>query len=204
MLLSELCQWYADDIIWRRGLVVMDFDCYTGDHGSIPTHADSLGKWMNLRPGQPMPCEGYWVISPRCWRDIDLHSIVSIIDSQPHAIQPYTHTHTHTRFPNGLPPSTYFISFPKVRLSSPLVKRYWWVEHFKSIEYSMREKKQKNKMKIFYFQSTLFGKKNFMSWESPILANLENGQFFGNFSIIWLHMRYLSNTKVRVTHVILV
>ena len=23
---------------WRRGIVVMDFDCYTGDRGSIPTH----------------------------------------------------------------------------------------------------------------------------------------------------------------------
>ena len=33
----------------HRGIVVMDFDCYTGDRGSIPTHGDSLGKWMNLR-----------------------------------------------------------------------------------------------------------------------------------------------------------
>ena len=58
-----------------RGLVVMDFDCYTGDRSSIPTHGDSLGKWMNLRPGKPMPCEGNCVVSPRCWRDIDLHSV---------------------------------------------------------------------------------------------------------------------------------
>ena len=41
----------------RRGIVVMDFDCYTGDHGSIPAHGDSLGKWMSLHPGQPMNCE---------------------------------------------------------------------------------------------------------------------------------------------------
>ena len=45
----------------RRGIVVMDFDCYTGDRSSIPTHDDSLGKWMNLRLGKPMPCEGNWV-----------------------------------------------------------------------------------------------------------------------------------------------
>ena len=25
-------------------VVVMDFDCYTGDSASIPTHGDSLGK----------------------------------------------------------------------------------------------------------------------------------------------------------------
>ena len=50
-------------------------DCYTGDRGSIPTHGDSLGKWMNLRLGQPMPCEGNWVVSPKCWRDIDLYSV---------------------------------------------------------------------------------------------------------------------------------
>ena len=30
--------------------------------GSIPTRCcDSFGKWMYLRPGQPMPCEGNWV-----------------------------------------------------------------------------------------------------------------------------------------------
>ena len=62
---------------WRRYIVViMDFDCYTGDRDLIPTHDDSLGKWMNLLPGQPIPCEGNWVVSPRCWRDIDLHSAV--------------------------------------------------------------------------------------------------------------------------------
>ena len=52
-------------IMWRRSIVVMDFDYYTGDHGSIPTHGDSLGKGMNLLPGQPMLCEGNWVVSPR-------------------------------------------------------------------------------------------------------------------------------------------
>ena len=60
---------------WHRGIVVIDFDCYTGDRGLIPTHGDSLGKWMNLCLGQPMPCEGDWVVSPRCWQDIDLHSV---------------------------------------------------------------------------------------------------------------------------------
>ena len=39
-------------------IVVMDFDCYTDDCGSIPTHGDSHGKWLNLRPGQPIPCKG--------------------------------------------------------------------------------------------------------------------------------------------------
>ena len=30
---------------WRRYIVViMDFDCYTGDRDLIPTHDDSLGK----------------------------------------------------------------------------------------------------------------------------------------------------------------
>ena len=28
----------------RHGIVVMDFDCYTGDRSSIPTNGDSLGK----------------------------------------------------------------------------------------------------------------------------------------------------------------
>ena len=59
----------------RRGIVVMDFDCYTGDRGSIPAHSDSLGNWMNLRLGQPMPCEGNRVVSPKCWWDIDLQSV---------------------------------------------------------------------------------------------------------------------------------
>ena len=53
-------------IFRRRGIVVMDFDCYTGDRGSVPAHGDSLGKLMNLRLGQPMPCEGNRVVSPRC------------------------------------------------------------------------------------------------------------------------------------------
>ena len=59
----------------RRGIVVMDFDCYSGDRGWILAHGDSLGKWMNLRLDQPMPCEGNWVDNPRCWRDIDLQSV---------------------------------------------------------------------------------------------------------------------------------
>ena len=69
------CNYWGDLLLRLRGIVVMDFDCYTGDRGSIPTHGDSFGKWMNLLPGHPMPCEGNWVVSPRCWRDIDLHSV---------------------------------------------------------------------------------------------------------------------------------
>ena len=34
-----------------------------------------LGKWMNLCSGQPMPCEGNRVVSPKCWWDIDLQSV---------------------------------------------------------------------------------------------------------------------------------
>ena len=34
------------------------------DPGSIPTQCyDSLGKWMYLHPGQPIPCEENWVPS---------------------------------------------------------------------------------------------------------------------------------------------
>ena len=56
------------------GTVVLVCDFYTGSCSSIPTHGDSLGKWMNLRPGQPMPCEGNWVIISRCWQDTYIHS----------------------------------------------------------------------------------------------------------------------------------
>ena len=49
----------------RHGTVVINLDSCTGDQGSIPTCGGSLGKWANLRPGQPMPCEGNWVVSPR-------------------------------------------------------------------------------------------------------------------------------------------
>ena len=31
-------------VLESRGIVVMNFDCYTGDRGSIPAHGDSLGK----------------------------------------------------------------------------------------------------------------------------------------------------------------
>ena len=52
--------------VGRRGIVVIDCDCYPGDCGLIPTHGDSRRfKRMNLLPGQPMPCEGNWVVSPR-------------------------------------------------------------------------------------------------------------------------------------------
>ena len=43
---------------------------------SIPTHGNSLGKWMNLCPGQPMPCEGNWSVQGA---DRTLTYIVSII-----------------------------------------------------------------------------------------------------------------------------
>ena len=66
--------------MWRRVIVIMDFDFYTGDCGLIPTYGNSLGKWMNLHPDQPMPCEGNWVVSPRCWQDIDLHSVYIIAE----------------------------------------------------------------------------------------------------------------------------
>ena len=37
--------------IWRRCIVVMDFDCYTGDRGLIPTQLTMIHKLRNLRPG---------------------------------------------------------------------------------------------------------------------------------------------------------
>ena len=73
----------------------MDFDCYTGDRGPIPTHGDSLGKWMNLRPGQPMPCQENWVVSPRCWRDIDLHSVYNC-ENGLFSLMQFNHIHTYT------------------------------------------------------------------------------------------------------------
>ena len=60
---------------WGRGIVVMDFNCYTGDRGSIPTHCDSFGKGVNLRLVQPMHFKVNWVVSQRCWRDIDTRSV---------------------------------------------------------------------------------------------------------------------------------
>ena len=86
-------QTYANKLR-RCGIVVMDFDCYTGDRSSIPTHSDSLGKWMNLRLGWPMPCEGNWVVSPRCWQDINY--IVSIIAKMGFSAPvSYTHLRAH-------------------------------------------------------------------------------------------------------------
>jgi len=41
------CDMYSTTVIQsfeRRGIVVMNFDCYTGDRSSIPTHGNSLGK----------------------------------------------------------------------------------------------------------------------------------------------------------------
>ena len=42
-------------------IVVMDVDCYTSDRILIPTDSNSLGKRMNLLPGQPMFCEENWM-----------------------------------------------------------------------------------------------------------------------------------------------
>ena len=42
----------------HRDIVVMDLNCYIGDRSLILTHGASLGKGMNLRQGQLMPCEG--------------------------------------------------------------------------------------------------------------------------------------------------
>ena len=67
----------------------MDFDCYTGDRGSIPAHGDLVGKWMNLCLDQPIPCGGNWVVSPRCWRHIDLQSVYNCENGLLPAIQRY-------------------------------------------------------------------------------------------------------------------
>ena len=49
--------------VWNT---VIDCDCYAGDCSSIPAHSDShVGKYMNLCTGQPVSCEGNWVVSPR-------------------------------------------------------------------------------------------------------------------------------------------
>ena len=81
-----------------RGIVVMDFNCYTaGDRGSIPAQGDSLGKWMNLRLGQPMPYEGNWVVSPRCWRDIDLQSVYNCENGLLSLLQ-FNHIEIETNF----------------------------------------------------------------------------------------------------------
>ena len=76
-------------LLRRCGIVDIVCDCYTGGHSSIPTHADSPGKWMNLRPGQPMPCEGNWVVSSRCWRDTYKMFIIARMGFSAPAIQPY-------------------------------------------------------------------------------------------------------------------
>ena len=44
---------------------------------SIPTYGDSLGNWINLYRGQPIPYEGNWIVRLRCWWDINLHSVYS-------------------------------------------------------------------------------------------------------------------------------
>ena len=54
-------------------------------------------EWMNLRPGQPMPCEGNWVVSPRCWRDTDLHSVFNCENGLLSLMQ-FNHIHIHKFF----------------------------------------------------------------------------------------------------------
>ena len=60
-----------DYALWYSVIVC---DCYKGGRSSIPTYGDSLGKWMNLCPGQPISCEGNCVVSSRCWRDTNIVS----------------------------------------------------------------------------------------------------------------------------------
>ena len=48
---KSICLYFLGDLR-RCGLVVMDFDCYTGDRGLIPTHGDigNIGIFLrNLR-----------------------------------------------------------------------------------------------------------------------------------------------------------
>ena len=53
------------------------------------------GKLMNLRPGQPMPCEGNWVVSLRCWQDIDLHSVYNC-ENELLSLMQFNHMHTNS------------------------------------------------------------------------------------------------------------
>ena len=61
-----------------------------------------------------------------------------------------------------------------------LVKRYWWVEHFKeylNLKNNIIVKKKRSTIedeKICNFLSTLFGNKDLISQESPILADFKN------------------------------
>ena len=60
-------QLYKQQEFRRRSAVVRSLDYRVGGPCSIPArcYGNSLGKWMYLRPGWPMPCEGNWVVSPR-------------------------------------------------------------------------------------------------------------------------------------------
>ena len=60
----------------------IDFFCFY-IRNSLEKQTENSGvllNWINLCPGQPMPCEGNWVVSPRCWQDIDLHSVYIIAE----------------------------------------------------------------------------------------------------------------------------
>ena len=87
----------------RCGIVVMDFNYYTGNCGSISSHSNSLGKWMNLRLGKPMPCEGNWVVSPWClsWRDIDLHSFYKCENGLLLSLMQFNHIHSYIQDPRA-------------------------------------------------------------------------------------------------------
>ena len=38
---------------------IMDFDCYSGERGSIPTHGDSLAQVNEPSPGSTLVCPQY-------------------------------------------------------------------------------------------------------------------------------------------------
>ena len=60
-----------------HGIVVMDFDCYTGDRGSIPTQLTAIHLASELTFARVNPClvREIWVVSLRCRRHIDLHRV---------------------------------------------------------------------------------------------------------------------------------
>ena len=80
----------------------MEFDCYTGDCGSIPTHCDSLGKWHERT--WAMPCEGNWVVSSRCWREIELNTVYNC-ENELLSLKQFNHhilIQTHTTVPKDV------------------------------------------------------------------------------------------------------
>ena len=88
------------------GIVGIVRDCYIGGCSSIPTHSDSIGKWMYLRPDQPMPCEGNRVISSKCWRNTYIVSLIAKMGFSAPAIQPYRNRNS----PDCFSKRAYFLS----------------------------------------------------------------------------------------------